>query len=166
MKITITSEKNGISKIVENPLQLEIYPGSQVLRQVACPVEVFGSEIQVLASQMLDYMRKNNGVGLAAPQIGLSRRIIVIELNNQSYCMVNPEINYASDWDIMREGCLSLPGKTVNVKRRKHVQIQGQDMTGKPKSLLVSGLLARVFQHEIDHLNGVMICDYEDRHSD
>jgi peptide deformylase len=156
------SEKNDISKIIKNPLQLEIYPPSQVLRQVARPVEVFSDDIPILAAQMLDFMRWNNGVGLAAPQIGLSRRIIVIELNGQSYCMVNPKISpVSSDWDTMEEGCLSLPGKAVDVKRHKHVQIQGQDTDGKPKTLLAEGLLARVFQHEIDHLNGVMICDYE-----
>ncbi|MDO8685121.1 MAG: peptide deformylase [Clostridiales bacterium] len=161
MKIAVTSKKNDISKTIKNPLQLEIYPGSQVLRQVACPVEVFGNDIQLLASWMLDFMRKNNGIGLAAPQIGLLHRIIVVELNSQNYCIVNPEVCLASDWDIMQEGCLSLPGRTVNVRRHRLVQIQGQDTTGKPKSLLASGLLARVFQHEIDHLNGIMICDYE-----
>ena len=161
MKIAAKNKKNDISKIIEKPLQLEIYPGSQMLRQTACPIEVFGNDLKLLANQMLDFMRRYNGIGLAAPQIGLARRIIVVELNGQSYCMVNPEIHLASDWDIMEEGCLSLPGTMLNVKRRKHVQIQGQDTTGKPKSLLAAGLLARAFQHEIDHLNGVMICDYE-----
>jgi peptide deformylase len=161
MKAVIDDGKNEIGKTIKKPLQLEIYPDSQVLRQVAYPVEVFGNDIQLLAGQMLDFMRKNNGIGLAAPQIGLSRRIIVIELDNQSYCMVNPEISLASDWDIMEEGCLSFPGRTVKVKRQKLAQIQGQDVTGKIQSLVAAGLLARVFQHEIDHLNGVMICDYE-----
>jgi peptide deformylase len=161
MKIAIDDGKDDIGKIIKNPLRLEIYPDSQLLRQVACPVKVFDNDIQLLVSRMLDFMRKNNGIGLAAPQIGLSRRIIVIELDNQSYCMVNPEISLASDWDIMEEGCLSLPGRTVEVKRQKLAQIQGQDTNGKPKSLLATGLLARVFQHEIDHLNGVLICDYE-----
>ena len=161
MKIVATSEKNDISKTIKNPLQLEIYPGSQILRQVAYPVEVFDNDIQILESQMFDFMRKNNGVGLAAPQIGLPHRIIVIEVNNQRYCMVNPEISLASGLDIIEEGCLSIPKKTFNVKRCTLVQIQGQDTTGKPNSILATGLLARAFQHEIDHLNGVMICDYE-----
>jgi peptide deformylase len=163
MKILAANRRNDISKIVENPLELQIYPDSQVLRRLAKPIKVFGSNIQLLASLMLNFMRKHNGIGLAAPQIGLSHRIIVIELNGQGYCMVNPAINLASGWDIMEEGCLSLPGKIVNVKRRKHAQIHGQDTNGKPVSLLAIGLLARVFQHEIDHLNGVMICDYENQ---
>lgn len=67
MKITIDNSKNDISKTIKNPLRLEIYPGSQVLCQVACPVEAFGNDIQLLASWMLNFMRKNNGIGLAAP---------------------------------------------------------------------------------------------------
>ncbi|MFA6424631.1 MAG: peptide deformylase [Phycisphaerae bacterium] len=161
MKAASDENKDDISRIIKNPLRLEIYPDSQILRKVACPVEIFGNEVQILANMMLEFMRRNNGVGLAAPQIGLSRRIIVIELDNQSHCMVNPEISLASDWDIMEEGCLSLPGKTVKVKRQKVAQIQGQDVTGKIQSFVATGLLARAFQHEIDHLNGVLICDYE-----
>jgi peptide deformylase len=161
MKTVAISEKIDISKTINNPLQLEIYPGSQILRKVAYPVEVFDNDIQILESQMFDFMRKNNGVGLAAPQIGLPRRIIVIEVNNQRYCMVNPEISLASDWDIVEEGCLSIPKKTFNVKRCTLVQMRWQDTTGKSNSILAAGLLARAFQHEIDHLNGIMICDYE-----
>ncbi|MFA5293786.1 MAG: peptide deformylase [Phycisphaerae bacterium] len=161
MKAVIDDGKNDIGKIIKKPLRLEIYPDSRVLRQVACPVEVFDNDIQLLAGMMLDFMRQNNGIGLAAPQIGLSRRIIVIELDNQSYCMVNPKISLASDCDVMEEGCLSLPGKTVKVKRHKIAQIQGQDVTGKIQSIVAVGLLARAFQHETDHLNGVLICDYE-----
>lgn len=161
MKTVTASKKNDIGRAIVNPLQLEIYPGSHVLRQTAHPIEVFGNDLRLLAGLMLNFMRKYNRIGLAAPQIGLSHRIIVVELNGQSYCVVNPVINLASDWDIMEEGCLSLHGKTVNVKRRKHAQIHGQDTNGKAVSLLATGLLARVFQHEIDHLDGKMICDYE-----
>ena len=161
MKIAATNKKNDISKIIEKPLHLEIYPGSQMLRQTACPIEVFGNDLELLANQMLDFMRRYNGIGLAAPQIGLAHRIVVVELNGQSYCMVNPEISLACDWDSMEEGCLSLPGRTVNIRRCTLVQVRGQDTTGKPKSFLAIGLLARAFQHEIDHLNGIMICDYE-----
>jgi peptide deformylase len=161
MKMAITNKKNDISKIIKNPLHLEIYPGSRMLRQTACPIEVFGNDLELLANQMLDFMRRYNGIGLAAPQIGLSRRIIVIELNNETYSMVNPEISLACDWYSMEEGCLSLPGRTVNIRRCTLVQVRGQDTSGKPESFLALGLLARAFQHEIDHLNGVMICDYE-----
>jgi peptide deformylase len=150
-----------IQKAISEPLKLQIWPQNPILRQYAQSVEIFDDSLNILTAKMLAMMRLYNGVGLAAPQIGLSRRIVVIELNNQSYCIVNPEMSLASDWDIMEEGCLSLPGRMVNIKRRKHVQIQGQDTTGKPKSFLATGLLARAFQHEIDHLNGIMICDYE-----
>jgi peptide deformylase len=156
------ASKNGdIREIINQPFQLEIYPGSRVLRQIARPVEAMDDDIAVLAGRMLDFMRKNDGVGLAAPQIGLSRRIFTAELNGQSFCIVNPQITETSDWEMMEEGCLSLPGKAVIVRRHKQIQIQGLDITGKSLCFLATGLLARIFQHETDHLNGVMICDYE-----
>jgi peptide deformylase len=158
--MVISGRKSDIDKTIRNPLHLEIYPGSQVLRQVAHPVEVFDSDILLLASQMLDFMRKNGGIGLAAPQIGLSRRIIVVGFTNQSVCVVNPQITLAPDCDWMKEGCLSLPGKIMNIKRHKNVEVQRFDITGKSLSFTASDLLARVFQHEIDHLNGKLICDY------
>ncbi len=160
MRIAIPSGKSDIDKTIKSHLQLEIYPGSQVLRQVAYPVEVFDSDLMLLAGQMLDFMRKNGGIGLAAPQIGLSRRIIVVGFTNQSICVVNPQITLAGDCDWMKEGCLSLPGKIVNIKRYKNIEVQGFDITGKSLSFTASDLLARVFQHEIDHLNGKLICDY------
>ncbi len=159
--MAVINKKNDISKIIKNPLNLEIYPGSQVLRQVADSVEVFDSDLLFLASQMSDFMRKHGGIGLAAPQIGLLRRIIVIGYGNESFCVVNPKITLVFDWEWMKEGCLSLPGKIVNIKRHKNVEVQGFDITGKSVSIPASGLLARVFQHEIEHLNGTMICDYE-----
>jgi peptide deformylase len=93
MKTAIDDSKNDIGKIIKKPLRLEIYPSSQVLRQEASPVGVFGNDIQLLAGMMLDFMRKNNGIGLAAPQIGLSLRIIVTEVNNRQVCIVNPQID-------------------------------------------------------------------------
>jgi peptide deformylase len=115
---------------------------------------------------MLDFMRKNGGIGLAAPQIGLSRRIIVVGFTDQIICVVNPQITMAPDFDWMKEGCLSLPGKIINIKRHKNVEVRGFDITGKSVSITASDLLARVFQHEIDHLNGKLICDYETQGND
>jgi peptide deformylase len=157
----MTRENKDIREIINQSLRLEIHPGSGVLRQVARPVETMDDDIAVLAGRMLDFMRINDGVGLAAPQIGLSRRIFVAELNGQSFCIVNPQISQTSDCEMMEEGCLSLPGKAVVVKRPKQIQIQGLDTTGKTLCFTAAGLLARIFQHETDHLNGVMICDYE-----
>ena len=159
--MAVINKKNDISKTIKNPLHLEVYPGSQVLRQVSHPVDVFDSVILLLASQMLDFMQKHGGIGLAAPQIGLLRRIIVIGFANQNFCVVNPKITMAFDWEWMKEGCLSLPGKIINIKRHRNIEVQGFDITGKSVSIPASGLLARVFQHEIEHLNGKLICDYE-----
>ena len=159
--MAVINKKNDISKTIKNPLHLEIYPGSQILRQVANSVDVFDSGILLLASQMFDFMSKHGGIGLAAPQIGLLRRIIVIGFGNQSFCVVNPKITQAFDLEWMKEGCLSLPGKIINIKRHKNIEVQGFDITGKTVSIQASGLLARVFQHEIEHLNGILICDYE-----
>ena len=106
-------------------------------------------------------MRKNNGIGLAAPQIGLSRRIIVAEVCDRQICIVNPQIVYVAEWDWLEEGCLSLPGKLVNVKRRRAIEVKGMDVKGNEMSVSATGIFARVLQHEIDHLNGVLICDYE-----
>ncbi|MBN1975130.1 MAG: peptide deformylase [Sedimentisphaerales bacterium] len=159
--MAVINKKNDISKIIKNPLHLEIYPGSQMLREVADSVDVFDSDILLLASEMFDFMRKHGGIGLAAPQIGLLRRIIVIGFGNQSFCVVNPKITLAFDCDWMKEGCLSLPGKIVNIKRHKNIEVQGFDISGKSVTISASGLLARVFQHEIEHLNGIMICDYD-----
>jgi peptide deformylase len=161
MKIAINDSKDDIGQIIKKPLRLEIYPDSQILRQVACPVEVFDNDTQLLASQMLDFMRKNNGIGLAAPQIGLSRRIIVAEVCDHQVCIVNPQIVYAVGWGWLEEGCLSLPGKSVNVKRQLVIEVKGMDVKGNKMSVSATGIFARVLQHEIDHLNGVMICDYE-----
>ncbi|MBN2512690.1 MAG: peptide deformylase [Sedimentisphaerales bacterium] len=152
---------DDINKAVETSLQLETYPPSQILRQISHPVEDFDGNLTILAEKMIDFMRKHKGIGLAAPQIGLLRRMIVIEIYHQSYCMANPEIMVASDWDLMEEGCLSLPGRNVVVRRNKFIKVQGLNMAGEAMTVLAAGLLARVFQHEIDHLNGVMICDYE-----
>lgn len=102
MNFAVIRKNKDIDIINHNSLHLEIYPGSQILRTGARPIEIFNSEIQSLATKMLDFMRDNHGIGLAAPQIGLSRRIIVAELNNQNYCLVNPVISLASESDIPR----------------------------------------------------------------
>ncbi|MDD5134122.1 MAG: peptide deformylase [Phycisphaerae bacterium] len=161
MKAAVGDGKDDIGKTIREPLQLEIYPGSQVLRQTARSVEVFGDDVQILAAQMLDYMRQNKGIGLAAPQIGLSRRIIVAEVYNDQVCIVNPRIVCVAEWDWLEEGCLSLPGKSINVKRRRTIEVEGMDVKGNEMSVSAAGIFARVLQHEIDHLNGVLICDYE-----
>ena len=105
-------------------------------------------------------MRENNGIGLAAPQAGIRKRLFVCELEGRALSIVNPEIRKAKGQSEMAEGCLSLPGVHVSVTRNKKLLVRGYDLNGRRTRLKMSGLWARVAQHEVDHLNGVLICDY------
>jgi peptide deformylase len=119
------------------------------------------------AEQMLETMRKANGVGLAAPQVGALQRLFVVELPEdeendrpaETYILFNPEIVKGRGEQIGYEGCLSIPGYIGEVARRDLVTVKGLDETGKPVRLKVEGYLARVFQHEIDHLDGILYTD-------
>ena len=147
--------------------ELTTFP-EEVLRQKAQPVEVFNEDLEKLIDDMVETMREAPGVGLAAPQIGISKRIIVVEfgdeeddtLPKQLYVMINPEIvKQSRDAVPGIEGCLSVPGFIGNVNRSSVVTVRGQDIHGKPIKVRAQGWLARIFQHEIDHINGVLYTD-------
>jgi len=105
-------------------------------------------------------MRAVDGVGLAAPQIGVSQRIFVAELDDAVYALINPRVSRASrETEVADEGCLSLPGYVGPVERRVRVTVQGQDRRGKSVTIAAEGMLARCFQHEIDHLDGILYTD-------
>jgi len=142
-------------------LSLRIYPDS-VLRQVCGPVERFDSTLRDLLDEMLRLMRAREGIGLAAPQVGITRRLFVCEIEGQSMSLVNPRIEGGSGSDNMVEGCLSLPDTQVDVTRKQGIRVTAYDGYGRRKKLEVTSLWARVMQHEIDHLNGVLICDHGD----
>jgi peptide deformylase len=111
-------------------------------------------------------MREHEGVGLAANQVGRLKRILVAATEEEEYVVVNPLIEeVAETTEMVVEGCLSIPGIQVEVERPTGVTVSGQDATGAPLRIEASGLLARIFQHEIDHLNGVLILDRTDRES-
>ena len=115
---------------------------------------------------MLATMRDNEGVGLAANQVGRLKRVLVAAVEDQEYVIVNPVLtNEAETLAIVSEGCLSIPGIQVEVERPVAVTVSGQDVSGKPLRLEASDLLARVLQHEVDHLDGVLILDRTDRES-
>jgi peptide deformylase len=82
-------------------------------------------------------------------------------VNNRQVCIVNPQIVDAYGWNWLEEGCLSLPGKYIDIRRQQAIQVKGMDIKGNEMSVSAAGILARVLQHEIDHLNGILICDYE-----
>lgn len=140
----------------------------EVLRRKAEPVEVFDEDLRKLVQDMIETMREAPGVGLAAPQIGISKRLIVVEFGSeddesipdQLYVVANPEIVRQSQETIDGiEGCLSVPGVAGEVERAAVVTVKGQDQYGKKIKIRAQGWLARIFQHEIDHINGVLYTD-------
>jgi peptide deformylase len=143
-----------------------------VLRGKARKVTSFGPELQMLIDDMVETMRVAPGVGLAAPQIDVPLRVIVIEYGEEEdenvppklYALINPEISRASeDVEVGTEGCLSIPGYVGEVERASAVTVKGLNRRGQPLRIKAQGWLARIFQHEIDHLNGVLFTDYTDK---
>ncbi len=141
-------------------LSLVIYP-DQVLRTICQPVETFDSALRDLADEMLALMRHRSGIGLAAPQVGLRQRLIVSSIENHSFALTNLEVKDSTEPLDFVEGCLSLPGVLVNVRRPERIRVSGYDLHGQRCSFGAAGLWARVIQHELDHLNGMLICDYK-----
>ena len=140
--------------------------GDPVLKTRAAPVESFDESLVRLTQDMLATMRDNEGVGLAANQVGRLKRVFVAGIEDEEYVIVNPVL---TDWsettESVPEGCLSIPGILVDVERPKGVTVSGQDVSGRPLQIRASDLLARVLQHEVDHLDGVLILDRTDRSS-
>lgn len=117
-------------------------------------------EVQALLPKMLEVMRKADGIGLAAPQIGKNLRICVVEIDGVIRNFINPKITSASDEKILfEEGCLSLPGEFFAIERSEQVTVRYVDETGADQKLRARGLWAICLQHELDHLDGVLICD-------
>jgi peptide deformylase len=140
--------------------------GDPVLKSRATPVKDFDGSLERLAQDMLRIMRENEGVGLAANQIGRLKRIFVAAYEDQEFVVINPVVEWSSEsTEKDEEGCLSLPGTRVEVERPYAVTVTGKDTSGTTVRLEAEGLLARIFQHEIDHLNGVLILDRTDLES-
>jgi peptide deformylase len=140
--------------------------GDPVLKTCASPVESFDDSLSHLAQEMLATMREREGVGLAANQVGRLKRILVVALEDAEFVLVNPVVEEAAETTEKElEGCLSIPGIQVEVERPTAVTLSGQDTSGAPLRIEASGLLARILQHEVDHLDGVLILDRTDRES-
>ncbi len=140
--------------------------GSPVLREETAPVAAVTEEIRQLIRDMFDTMYAAKGIGLAAPQVGVSHRVLVyrVEPDSPVQALVNPEVEWTSrELETMEEGCLSLPGVHVDVERPLHVRVRARDASGERLLVEASGLEARVIQHEIDHLDGVLILDRTSR---
>lgn len=142
-------------------LQIVCYP-DPVLRKVCRPVEAFDADLAALAGRMLELMRAEQGVGLAAPQVGLPLRLFVCNVTGDlkdDMILVNPEIRETFGDAESQEGCLSIPDVTVTVRRAQRCRIVASDLTGRPIEADGADLLARCWQHELDHLNGRLIID-------
>jgi peptide deformylase len=140
--------------------------GDPVLKSVASPVDNFGPELRAEVERMIAIMRDGMGVGLAATQLGVLRRLLVFQAGPdcQPTALINPSIEWSSeDESIAEEGCLSLPRVSMDVERPLHVRVGGRDVEGARIEIEASGLEARVLQHEIDHLDGVLILDRTSR---
>ena len=143
-------------------------PASDVLHRPAKRVREFGPELHQLLDDMLETMRAAPGVGLAAPQVGVSRRVTVVEYpedeedpenTRRVFELVNPEIIKRKGQEVGQEGCLSIPGMAADVDRATFVLVRAQDRNGKEIRIKAYDWLARIFQHEIDHLLGVLMTD-------
>jgi peptide deformylase len=135
--------------------------GDPVLRRRATAVEMVTSDVRRLADDMIDTMYDEVGIGLAAPQIGVSLRLMVVgdEEGRGAQVLINPAITAQGGTVAAEEGCLSLPGVFAQVTRFEWVTLEAQDLEGRPIAITARGLRARVFQHEIDHLDGVLFID-------
>ena len=140
--------------------------GDPVLKTRAAPVESFDESLVRLTQDMLATMRDNEGVGMAANQVGRLKRVFVAAIEDEEYVIVNPVLTeWSETTESVPEGCLSIPGILVDVERPTGVTVSGLDVSGKPLQISASDLLARVLQHEVDHLDGVLILDRTDRPS-
>ncbi|MCL4476380.1 MAG: peptide deformylase [Nitrospirae bacterium] len=144
--------------------EIKTYP-EKVLKQKAAPVENIDRELQRLIDDMIETMYAAPGIGLAAPQVGVSKRLIVIDVSRKEeektplIVLINPVMKEADGEMESEEGCLSLPGYITTVKRAERVLVQGLDREGRPVQIEGEGVLCRALQHEIDHLNGTLLID-------
>jgi peptide deformylase len=140
--------------------------GDPVLKSKASPVSSFGPELRAEVERMYAIMRDGLGVGLAATQLGILRRLLVFHAgpDGEPSALVNPQVEWlSSETAVSEEGCLSLPRVSVDVERPLYARLSGRDLEGEPIVLEAAGLEARVLQHEIDHLDGVLILDRTER---
>ena len=135
------------------------YPDSR-LREKAAPIEQVDENIRTLANDMLDTMQAEHGIGLAAPQVGMSKRIIVLGISGNREVFINPVITRTQAVQSMREGCLSFPDRFQEVVRPGRIFFNYTDLNGKPRKGKAKGLRAFCIQHEIDHLDGILFTDH------
>ena len=136
--------------------------GDEILRKISRPVNEIDKRTRILLDDMAETMYKNEGVGLAAPQVGILRRIVVIDIGEGLLELINPEIVYTEGSKIDTEGCLSIPGRRGTVERPAKVIVQALNRKGKPIQVTGEGLMAVALCHELDHLDGILYKMIED----
>lgn len=144
-------------------LEIRKFP-DEILKRKALPVEEINGRLQNLIDDMIETMYAAPGIGLAAPQVGVSKRLIVVDVGYKDgksslLTIINPELILSTESIDSEEGCLSLPGHIVHIKRSAKVMVKGLDRHGREIEIEADGLLARALQHEIDHLDGILILD-------
>jgi peptide deformylase len=144
-------------------LKIELL-GSPILRRKAEEIATIDEEVRTLVADMFETMYAAEGIGLAGPQVGVPRRVLVVDLHDEDtprFALINPRlVEKASDTEKAEEGCLSIPGISAPVERPSAVVVEGLDENGSPVRIEAEGLLARCIQHEIDHLDGVLFIDH------
>jgi len=148
--------------VAERPI---VIYGEEVLRKKAEPVEKIDDDVKALVSDLVDTLKQARGLGLAAPQIGVSKRVFIldltqVELTETVRVFINPEIIESSGSINLEEGCLSFPGLYQKIERPEFVKVKALDLNGNEFELETEGMLARAIQHENDHLNGVLFIDH------
>lgn len=148
----------------DGPLKVEQY-GNPILRNPCAPVTVFDDDLNAFAGRMTEILYEQKGAGLAAPQVGVPRRLAIIDLSfgeeeaGSILVLVNPELLSAEGECTIEEACLSIPGISENVSRAERIRVRFQNLAGESEKIAVDGYLARVIQHEMDHLDGVLFVD-------
>jgi peptide deformylase len=143
-------------------LKIITYPNKNLRIKAKKVTNPESSNIQLLISEMMICMRENNGLGLAATQIGQPIRLCVIEDEGKTYAMINPKItSFSKELIDIEEGCLSFPGKFFHIKRPERVKARYLNEKGEKVKIKADGLLARAIQHETDHLDGILLIDYK-----
>ncbi len=143
----------------ETRLEIRIF-GDPVLRKKAKPVKLVTAQHRKILLAMAKSMYEDSGIGLAAPQIGISEQLIVADIGDGLYKLINPKIIKKQGSQVVQEGCLSVPGVCIKVRRAKQVWVEALGENNCPLKLVAKGLFACVLQHEIDHLKGKLIVDY------
>ncbi len=139
-------------------LSIKTY-GNRVLESKSRKVHTVDKEVKIFVKDMAEIMYEGRGVGLAAPQVGVLKRIIVFDPGNGLMCLINPEITWTRGREVMPEGCLSFPGVELEVKRHREIAVRALDLDGKSVEFKARDITARIIQHEVDHLDGVLIVD-------